>query len=40
MERQSGYQPSEADLAEALAILVKRGQMPLMGKEEKETAQG
>ena len=34
------YKLSEVDLAEAVAILVKRGQMPLMGKEEKETAQG
>ena len=29
---QSVYQPSEVDLAEA--ILVKRGEMPPMGKEE------
>ena len=27
------YQPSEVDLAEAVAILAKRGQMPPMGKE-------
>ena len=33
LEGQSLYQPSEADLAEAVAILVKRGEMPLMGKE-------
>ena len=31
---QSVYQPSEADLAEAVAILVKRGEMPPMGKGE------
>ena len=28
------YQPSEGDLAEAVAILVKRGEMPPMGKGE------
>ena len=33
VEGESVYQPSEGDLAEAEAILVKRGEMPTMGKE-------
>jgi len=33
------YQPSEGDLAEAEAILVKRGEMPTMGKEPAQSYQ-
>jgi len=33
VEGESVYQPSEGDLAEAEAILVKHGEMPTMGKE-------
>jgi len=36
-EGETVYQAGEVDLAEAVAILAKRGQMPPMGKE---SAQG